>query len=153
MANDKTIKTPEEADNFVFGASVLESSLDALRKAVHDGNVRRGFYDKEPSVCEQLALIMTEGAEAIEADRRGKHADIKKFDEEVLKLNPDDPEYDTKFVELFKTHIKDTVEDEIADILIRVMDYCGWKDINITKHVLLKLNYNSTRPYKHGKQY
>lgn len=149
----KTNETNETTNELTKVLDILPGALDALKTGIHDGNVQRGFYDKEPSVCEQLALIMTEGAEAIEADRKNKHADIKTFRKKVLELDPDDPEYKTKFDDLFRTYIKDTVEDELADIFIRLMDFCGWRNVNITEHVLLKVNYNNSRPYKHGKQY
>jgi NTP pyrophosphatase (non-canonical NTP hydrolase) len=53
----------------------------------------------------------------------------------------------------FKAVVKDTFEDEIADTIIRLFDLCGWLGIDIHKHIMLKLNYNSTRPYKHGKAF
>ena len=47
--------------------------------------------------------------------------------------------------------IKDTHEDEIADVFIRLFDYCGGMNIPIGDHIAAKISYNSTRPYKHGK--
>jgi NTP pyrophosphatase (non-canonical NTP hydrolase) len=43
--------------------------------------------------------------------------------------------------------------DEMADALIRILDMCGGLDIDIEKHVELKLRYNSLRPKLHGKLY
>jgi NTP pyrophosphatase (non-canonical NTP hydrolase) len=49
--------------------------------------------------------------------------------------------------------IKDTVEDELADVIIRTLDLCGYLGIDIEKHVELKMRYNESREYKHGKNY
>jgi len=39
---------------------------------------------------------------------------------------------------------------ELADIIIRVFDLCGFMGIDITKVVRQKMLYNHTRSYKHG---
>jgi NTP pyrophosphatase (non-canonical NTP hydrolase) len=59
-------------------------------------------------------------------------------------------EWDDKKFEIL---IKNTVEDEIADVLIRTLDLCGWLGIDIEKHVEWKMRYNESRKYKHGKKY
>lgn len=53
----------------------------------------------------------------------------------------------------FERYFKNTFEDEMADILIRVLDLCCQRGIDIEEHVRLKMKYNSLRPYKHGKKY
>jgi NTP pyrophosphatase (non-canonical NTP hydrolase) len=53
----------------------------------------------------------------------------------------------------FLINIKDTFEDEIADVFIRLFDLCGYMDIDIEKHIQAKMQYNKTRPYKHDKKY
>jgi NTP pyrophosphatase (non-canonical NTP hydrolase) len=55
--------------------------------------------------------------------------------------------------EHFEALIKDTVEDELADVIIRALDLCGHLGIDIEKHVELKMQYNKSREYKHGKNY
>ena len=41
--------------------------------------------------------------------------------------------------------------EELADIIIRVLDTAGARGINIGRAVLLKMQYNATRPHMHGK--
>lgn len=48
---------------------------------------------------------------------------------------------------------KDTFEDEIADVLIRLCDLCGELDIDIEKQIEWKFNHNKTRENKHGKSF
>lgn len=40
---------------------------------------------------------------------------------------------------------------EIADAIIRLADYCGRNGWDLEEAVNLKMQYNKTRPYKHGK--
>lgn len=42
-------------------------------------------------------------------------------------------------------------EEELADIAIRLADYCGYRGIDLGAVILSKMQYNSTRPYMHGK--
>jgi len=53
----------------------------------------------------------------------------------------------------FITNIKNTFEDELADVVIRVLDLCAFKKIDIESHIKAKMRYNSSRPHKHGKSY
>lgn len=48
---------------------------------------------------------------------------------------------------------KDTFEDEIADVFIRLGDLCGWLDIDIEQQIEWKMNFNTTREKMHGKQF
>lgn len=48
---------------------------------------------------------------------------------------------------------KDTFEDEIADVMIRLCDLCGELEIDIEKQISWKFNHNKTRENKHGKSF
>lgn len=43
--------------------------------------------------------------------------------------------------------------NELADLIIRALDFAANEHIDIETHVRLKMRYNSMRPYKHGKEY
>jgi NTP pyrophosphatase (non-canonical NTP hydrolase) len=43
------------------------------------------------------------------------------------------------------------VAEEMADIVIRVLDFCGWKGINIEQEVVNKMAKNRKRPRLHGR--
>lgn len=45
---------------------------------------------------------------------------------------------------------EDAVGLELADTVIRIMDYCGAYNIDLGDLVVKKLAYNRTRAYKHG---
>ena len=45
------------------------------------------------------------------------------------------------------------IEEEMADIVIRVMDTCAYHGFNIGSVMLSKIERNTKRDYKHGKRY
>lgn len=57
------------------------------------------------------------------------------------------------FDEADEVHVKDTFEDELADATIRLLDLSTALGIDLEMHVLLKMQYNEGRGYKHGKRY
>lgn len=127
--------------------------LNDLAKQIHADNKRRGFDTSKENIGQSLMLVVSELSEALEADRTENWADLEAF-EECLKagdiLASDREYYLTKS---FEDEIKDTFEDEIADAIIRLLDLAGALGVNIGRHIELKLQYNSTREYKHGKRY
>jgi len=42
------------------------------------------------------------------------------------------------------------LEFELADIVIRIMDYCRWANIDLEMAMEIKHEYNKGRPYRHG---
>jgi NTP pyrophosphatase (non-canonical NTP hydrolase) len=48
---------------------------------------------------------------------------------------------------------QENVAEELADCLIRIFDYCGGKEIDLEAALVKKMEYNKTRPYKHGKTF
>ena len=42
------------------------------------------------------------------------------------------------------------IPTELADVIIRVLDYCGCAGINIDAAISQKHEYNKSRPYRHG---
>ncbi|PIP19491.1 MAG: hypothetical protein COT38_05125 [Candidatus Omnitrophica bacterium CG08_land_8_20_14_0_20_41_16] len=57
-------------------------------------------------------------------------------------------------LEAMRNHLgKDAVAEELADCCIRIFDYCGGMKIDLEKALLKKMEYNKTRPFKHGKKF
>lgn len=44
-------------------------------------------------------------------------------------------------------------EEECADIFLRLMHYCGMRNINLGRAAAMKHFYNETREHKHGKKF
>lgn len=109
--------------------------LNKWRDCAYKTACEHGFHDKEHSNEHFLCLVISELMEAVEADRRGKHAKRKFF--EYWIMVKDDPETkDSEFVYAFKSSIKDSVEDELADAAIRILDLCGLRNIEMENECL-----------------
>lgn len=44
-------------------------------------------------------------------------------------------------------------KEELADVAIRLFDLCGGLDIDLEAEISKKMITNSSRPYKHGKEF
>jgi NTP pyrophosphatase (non-canonical NTP hydrolase) len=122
--------------------------INELSKIIHSKAKEKGFYDGEFNLSEKLMLIVSELGEAQESDRKNRKANLEYFLERQKELVADEGK-----VRAFESSVKDTLEDELADALIRILDLCGYLKIDIGNHVEIKMWYNSTRPEKHGKKY
>jgi NTP pyrophosphatase (non-canonical NTP hydrolase) len=98
-------------------------------------------------ITTKLALVITELSECIEAIRKGESKRTPKIITSHMDIN------DENFKENFEQKIKDSFEDELADAVIRIMDLAVEENIDLGKHIMMKHHYNSTRPYKHGKNF
>jgi len=132
--------------------------MNRLARKIFKANKKKGFWTdnpKERNFGEVIALCHSELSEALEADRKGKKASLDTF--EFLNKEPQNmvsiEEANELFKSTFQTYIKDTKEDELADTIIRVLDYCGAMKIDILRHIELKLRYNETRGHKHNKRF
>ena len=83
-----------------------------------------GFHDKELPQRHWMMLVITEVAEMVNADQIGHRAQVAMFKRESVSPQPADRERaHWKFC--FETFIKDSVEDEMADVCIRLFDFAG----------------------------
>lgn len=101
-------------------------NLNTLAQQIHENNVAKGFWDQPRNTGEVSMLIVSELAEALEADRKGRRASLEDYE-----LYKRDADFD---VEVFKAQVKDTFEDEIADVVIRVLDWCYYSKLEINPY-------------------
>ena len=116
----------------------METDLNKLRKRAYSIANIHGFHEKEVSDETYLMLIITEISEAVNADRKNHHAELYSFEKAKLDLIDTYPMEENRkrmvFNGLFEKAIKDSVEDELADVAIRLLDFAGARevyDINI----------------------
>ena len=93
-----------------------KEQLNALRDECYKIACDNGFHDEQLSERHCLCFVISELMEAVEADRKGRHADLKSFNEAINGFACEIA---------FDGYIKDTVEDELADAAIRILDLAG----------------------------
>ena len=193
-------------------------NLNELAHKIHESNKLRGFDVAQDNIGQSLMLIVGEISEAMDAHQCGRFADMKEYDSEIAYLAENFPRANIEGgfrLSPFEKYIKNTFEEELADIVMRTLDFCAafdvdiehaykrtcvchydnigemllyctetitaykkttlvcetlkrvhlarpikiaekiafHHDINLEKHIALKMRYNETRPYKHGKRY
>ncbi len=52
-----------------------------------------------------------------------------------------------------KNGTRDEIAEELADCCIRIFDYCGAYDIDLGATLFKKMEFNKTRPHRHGKKF
>lgn len=107
-------------------------NLNELRDRAYKTACEHGFHEKELSNEHFLCLVIAELMEAVEADRKGKHADVARFNEWQMCCSSLSEDTQMRwFEDDFRAHIKDSVEDELADAVIRLLDFAGFREIDL----------------------
>lgn len=103
-------------------------NLNELRNIAYKTACDHGFHDKRFSEEHFLCLIILELMEAVEADRKGKHADRESF---KSSYEDEEPHDDVNFKYCFEKYIKDTIPDELSEAVIRLLDLAGLRGISL----------------------
>ena len=104
----------------------LTAALETQAALISQFMQSQGFWESD-NTGEKIALMHSELSEALEADRKNLDAE----------------------------HIPGFtgVEEELADVIIRILDFAGHHQLRLGEALSAKITYNLTRPFKHGKAY
>lgn len=102
-------------------------NLNKLRDKAYQCAVAHGWHEENLSDEHFLCLVISELMEAVEADRKGMHANRANFEYYMKQRKRDDGE----FMYAFKHDIKDSVEDELSDACIRLLDLAGLRGYDL----------------------
>jgi NTP pyrophosphatase (non-canonical NTP hydrolase) len=113
----------------------MKQSISEVAKEAHQIAKEHGWWDEDlmakRSFGDLLALMHCELSEAYEEYREGRTVT------ETYHREDGKPE---------------GVPTELADCVIRIFDFCAANDIDIEKVILEKMEFNKTRPFRHGKK-
>lgn len=110
--------------------------LDELASACHRTARAKGFWDGTTPLergPEAIALMHSELSEALEAMRAGYGS--------------------ANWVWTVPSSGRQAVTEEFADVIIRVLDFCGAAALPIGEAVVEKMAKNAERPHMHGKAF
>lgn len=106
--------------------SAFTLHFNELASEVHETAVEKGWWETQRSDAESIALMHSELSEALEALRKPEPLRSDKI--------PD--------------HLE--LEEELADVIIRIMDYARHNNLAVAHAIEAKVKYNESRTYKHG---
>lgn len=102
--------------------------INEFSDEVHQNAVKHGWWTMAPSFPEVIALCHSELSEALEEYRKDGGARMVYYEDGV----------------------PHGIAFELADVILRILDYCGHMGIDIEKCLEEKNNFNRNRPYRHG---
>lgn len=121
----KTKKAPVAKLHCSDGLDRFFHFFEALQKDVHQNARDKGWWDTDRNDGELLALMHSELSEALEALRAG---------------NPPDD----------KVPAFSGVTVELADVVIRIMDYAEARGFSVAGAIVAKIEFNKSRERMHG---
>jgi NTP pyrophosphatase (non-canonical NTP hydrolase) len=125
---------------FEFDFEAIFQSIDFLSAIVYDENCERGFW--KSGICVEAGTEAEEELEDLEKIKRLflMITEVCEAGEGIRKrigASEHIPEYTN-------------LEEEMADTVIRVMDFCAGNGLLLGSAIKAKLEFNRTRGYKHG---
>lgn len=129
-------------------------NLTEFSKEVHQNAVDHGWWEKEVTFGEVVALCHSELSEALQEYRDGMPAEYNSCNVGCGPCNGQEncSFYKSSFGSCcnFLCKKPEGVAVELADCILRILDYCGKEGIDIEQILLEKHEYNKSRPYRHG---
>ena len=110
-----------------------------LRDRAYQNAVKHGWYEEYTDIFHHMMMFVTELGEVVNADRKGQYANRTMFELNFYR-SITDPE--RHWIFCYETYIKDTVEDELADAVIRLLSFAGWQNYEIDNSLFSKESFD-----------
>jgi len=124
--------------------------LNEFAKEVHKNAVKHGWWEDNRSFGEIIALCHSELSEALEEYRSENPAFWFEKKDEISSMFGEESYDKCKHFSEWRGEKPEGVAVEMADCIIRILDWCGKENIDIDSILKAKHEFNKTRPYKHG---
>lgn len=145
----------------MFETAMILQVLELLCKKCNKTSREHGFWNPDPasggnpdnvSVPTKIALMHSELSEMLEAHRKGNPPCEKQVPHLPRKVDNfgKDVMIPITILQGGEPRPLTSMEEEIADLFIRLCDFCGQYDIDLGQITLAKMSYNETRPHMHG---
>ena len=132
------------------------TGINEVAKQIHENAVDHGWWDEERSFPEIIALCHSELSEALEEYRSGRPFEwgrlrrMRKRQTVRSEDQYDCANYSFKVKCEHRSKKPEGIAVEMADCIIRILDWCGKEGIDIDRIISTKHEYNKSRPYRHG---
>jgi len=125
--------------------------INEITKEIHENAVTHGWWEEERTFGDIIALCHSELSEALE-EYRNKRPQIyfPCLDGEMCVEDTNKNMTCESKITNCRSSKPEGIAIELADCIIRILDYCGHEGIDIEAAIKIKHEYNKTRPYKHG---
>ena len=113
-----------------------KTNLNILRDKAYKTACEHGFHEQELSNEHCFCLVISELMEAVETDRKGKRANVDRYNKKIANsricqgLDPDIPK-ERGYEVAYNETIKGSIEEELADAVIRLLDLAGLRGISL----------------------
>ena len=129
------------------------TTIAELQERAYRQSADKGFHDNEPTEgrallslnAERIALMHSELSEALEELRSGRQPNETYYSGVI--------EFPSAADLLDGVPLggkPEGVPSELADVVIRILDFCGANKIDLEAIITEKLDYNATRTPMHG---
>ncbi len=133
-------------------------TLSTWSKEIHLNAVNHGWWDDTRSFPEIIALVHSELSEALEEYRNGRPMLYYPCRMGGVCIEEDARNNNTCGSKAItpdggcsaQSDKPEGIAIELADAIIRILDYCGHAGIDMDAAIRIKHQYNLTRSYRHG---
>lgn len=130
------------------------SALEEFQEVTYAINTANGWYEdiEKRTMGDDCMLLVTEASELFEEHRNGHGPTEIYFTHDKKCPNTPGQVMADWEVQVSECCIAkpEGIPTEAADLLIRLLDFCKRRGINLAEETKAKLDYNLTRGYRHG---